>query len=66
MRPVRIVGTRPRSVIDFTCPFCKLPASAGYSEDGRPLVVHKVPMCRRFEALQPHEYMAAVRRCWSN
>lgn len=46
----------------FKCPFCKGHATAGYEEDGRPMVCHSLPMCRRFEELEVGAYIAEVNR----
>lgn len=55
-----------RSVVHFRCPFCGLEASAGFGSNGRPVVVHKMPMCERFEAMDPIDFLTAARIHGSN
>lgn len=43
-------------VASFVCPFCGLAAEA-LKEYG---VVHALPPCKQFTAMEPHEYLHAV------
>lgn len=45
---------------DFLCPFCGGHVSVGAPPDGVPWIIHAVPTCGRFDALEPDEFMAAV------
>ena len=51
--------------IEFACPFCSAKTVAGSLPDpefgGFCLgVMHTLPLCARFEALEPDDFMAAV------
>jgi len=47
--------------IEFNCPFCGKQSAAGMEiADGRPGVVHSLPMCQNFRRLSPQAYMRAV------
>jgi len=54
------MGETLRTLVSFVCPFCGAVASAVEQESGEPGIVHPVPMCVRFEAMEPDEYMRAV------
>jgi hypothetical protein len=56
---------RFRPSVEFACPFCELRVKAGEAVrpgDGEatPCVVHDEPVCKRFDELEPDEYMTAV------
>jgi len=43
--------------LEFTCPFCGKLCTASTDPDG---VTHVLPMCEKFEKLEPDEFLAAV------
>lgn len=45
-----------------TCPFCGGRFDVGYLESGKPAVLHTVPYCSTYAALEIDEYLAAVNR----
>lgn len=50
-----------RTLVEFACPFCKGRASAAETvEDAHATVLHTLPPCERWLALDPVEYMGAV------
>ena len=50
-----------RADVRFRCPFCGVEAAAGYSDRGRPVVVHQLPICDKFDELGPVEFLTAAR-----
>jgi hypothetical protein len=46
-----------RDAVDFDCPFCKGKCSA--SEE-KFVVLHSMPPCPKYLALEPDDYLAAV------
>jgi hypothetical protein len=51
---------------DFVCPFCRRQASAGYSDDGTPVVLHETPPCETYIELDLPEYLKACREKMEN
>jgi hypothetical protein len=47
--------------VNFTCPFCGRRASFGYVQE-HPTATHDMPMCKKFEELEPDEFLQAVNR----
>lgn len=46
--------------LSFACPFCGLVVTVADSEGGA-MVLHGLPMCRRFEALEADEFLKQCR-----
>jgi hypothetical protein len=51
---------------DFTCPYCNQKVTVGEMADGAMAVAHTMPMCNKFDSLDPakfiHEaYLTATR-----
>lgn len=50
-----------KAQVTFTCPFCKGEVHAGSDAEGRGGVLHTLPMCEKFEAMEPDVFMEAAR-----
>ncbi len=48
-----------QAAVDFVCPFCQRRASAGFMGE-KPCVMHAMPECEKFMALEPDEYLSQV------
>lgn len=62
-RPRRGRGILVRDAVDFTCPFCSGKCSAS---DERALVLHAMPPCSKYLALEPDDFLAAVNDAMGN
>lgn len=43
--------------VDFICPFCKARCTVSREKES---IVHTLPMCEKFEQLDPADYLQAV------
>jgi hypothetical protein len=50
-----------RDRIDFKCPFCGRDVTIGKLPDDQVAITHVLPMCSRFEELDPSEF---VHQCY--
>lgn len=56
-----------RAQLQFLCPFCKRVCSANAREENGAIgVVHTLPTCAQFDALEPSDFLAATRQRFSS
>ena len=53
-----------REEVRFVCPFCKRKCSAGFTrrpgQEDEPAILHAVPACQKFEALEIDDFLHEV------
>ena len=52
--------TTDQAITDFTCCFCGADCHADTSDGGS--VLHVMPMCKKFEEMDPLEFVIACRK----
>lgn len=49
--------------VDFVCPFCNAKCTASVEQG---CVLHEVPMCEKYEQLEPADFLKAVNEKLAN
>lgn len=62
-KPRRGRAVHVRDAVDFACPFCKGKCSVSEEKE---MVLHALPVCAKYLALEPQDFLHAVNEAMEN